>query len=232
MSDVAAPVLALDGPSGAGKGTVGQRIALTLGWHYLDSGAVYRALALAVMRAGIGDRDIAGIVRIGADLDIECRPLWDETAQIRVNGVPEGENLRTEECGHRASRLAAVPEVRSVLLALQRGARRAPGLVADGRDMGTVVFPDAPVKIFLTASAIERARRRYNQLKQKGFDANLRDLFEAIQERDARDSERAISPLKPAEDAITLDTSDLSIEQVVARILDLIATKLDVGRAN
>ena len=221
MNDVAPPVLALDGPSGAGKGTIGQRVALTLGWHYLDSGAVYRALALAVMRAGVGDRDTGAIVQVGAGLDIECRPLWDETAQIRVNGVPEGENLRSEECGRRASRLAAVPAVRAVLLDLQRRARRAPGLVADGRDMGTVVFPDALVKIFLTASPAERARRRYNQLKQKGFDANLRDLSEAIQERDARDSERATSPLKPAEDAITLDTSDLSIDQVVTRILDL-----------
>jgi len=232
MVEKPVPVLALDGPSGSGKGTVGQRLALALGWHYLDSGAVYRALALAVTEAGLRNDDIPGIVELGRELQVNCTPNPDDTADILVNGQRVEESLRDEQCGQRASLLAAIPQVRSVLLELQRRARRHPGLVADGRDMGSVVFPDALLKVFLTASAEERARRRHNQLKQKGFGANLRDLFQAIQERDARDSERAVSPLKPAEDAITLDTSDLSIEQVVVRILDLVQTKLAVERAN
>ncbi len=232
MKVVNAPVITLDGPSGSGKGTVGQRVALKLGWHYLDSGAVYRALALAAAKAGVSETDIAAFSELGRNLNVVCTPQYDDTAVIEIDGVPADAKLRSEECGERASKMAAIPEIRAILLELQRRARRAPGLVADGRDMGTVVFPDAGLKVFLTASARERAQRRYNQLKEKGFDANLRHLFQAIQERDARDSERATSPLKPAEDAITLDTTDLSINQVVAHILDLTQTKLAVARAN
>jgi len=230
MDDGGAPVLALDGPSGSGKGTVGQRLAHKLGWHYLDSGALYRAVALAVSRARVRLDDPAGIEKIASTLHVECIPGADDTAEIRIDGAPAGDELRGEDCGRLASRLAADKRVRGALLGMQRAARRPPGLVADGRDMGTVVFPGALLKIFLTAHADERARRRYNQLKQKGFDVNLAHLFQAIQERDAQDSGRTASPLKPADDAITLDTSDLNVEQVVTRILELLQPRLELLR--
>jgi len=218
------PVLALDGPSGSGKGTVGQICARELGWHYLDSGAIYRALAHLVRQTGVDAGQVAAVVRLAEQMDLECVPNPPESARIYVNGERADEQLRTEEAGRLASELAAVPAVREALLHTQRRQRRAPGLVADGRDMGTVVFPDAEWKIFLTASAEERAKRRYKQLKLKGFDVSLAPLFEAIQERDTRDAQRAVSPLKPADDAIVLDTSTMSINEVVSRVLESVKT--------
>lgn len=221
MND-AVPVVTLDGPSGSGKGTVGQIVAQKLGWHYLDSGAIYRALAHVVRKTGTDPGDLPAVVRQAEALRMECVPNPPESALIYVHGERADDNLRTEEAGRLASELAAVPSVRAALLQTQRRLRRAPGLVADGRDMGTVVFPDAHWKFFLTASAEERAKRRYKQLKLKGFDVNLAPLFEAIQERDTRDAQRAVSPLKPADDAIVLDTSTMSIDEVVSRVLGFI----------
>jgi len=220
----AVPVLALDGPSGSGKGTVGQICAQRLGWHYLDSGALYRAVAYVVARAEVDPEDVESVAALARDLEVACVPQPPESAQIFVEGENVDRRLRTEEVGRLASELASVPAVRQALLEAQRRMRRAPGLVADGRDMGTVVFPDAPWKFFLTASAEERAKRRYNQLKLKGFDVSLAPLFKAIQERDARDARRPVSPLKPADDAIVLDTSGMTIEEVVSRVLDQIST--------
>ncbi|HSH40693.1 MAG TPA: (d)CMP kinase [Arenicellales bacterium] len=224
MTSESIPVLTLDGPSGSGKGTVGQICARKLGWHYLDSGAIYRALAYVVQQARTDPADVPAVVRHARELEMECVPNPPESALIYVNGEQVDGRLRTEEAGRMASELAAVPEVREALLQAQRRQRRAPGLVADGRDMGTVVFPDAAWKFFLTASAEERARRRYKQLKLKGFDVSLAPLFEAIQERDTRDARRAASPLKPADDAIVLDTSSMSIDEVVSRVLESVTT--------
>ncbi|MBS1269422.1 MAG: Cytidylate kinase [Gammaproteobacteria bacterium] len=214
------PVLTLDGPSGSGKGAVGQLCAQKLGWHYLDSGAIYRALAYVVRQAGLDAGDVEAVVQRAEDLKMECLPNPPESAVIMVNGENVDDRVRNEEMGRLASRLASIPAVRAALLRVQRRARQAPGLVADGRDMGTVVFPDAHRKFFLTAGAGVRAERRYKQLKVKGFDGSLAALFEAIQERDTRDAQRAVSPLKPAEDATMLDTSDMSIDEVVSRVLD------------
>jgi len=224
MTDDRAPVLALDGPSGSGKGTIGQLAARSLGWHYLDSGAIYRALAFKVHEAGLDERDVDGAVCCARELRMECIPAPPQPAVIYVNGENVDDRLRTEEVGRLASELAAVEPVRRALLAAQRRNRRPPGLVADGRDMGTVVFPDAEWKIFLTASAEVRAGRRYKQLKLKGFDVTFSALFEAIQERDTRDAQRPVSPLKPADDAILLDTSEMAIDEVVSRVLDLVTT--------
>lgn len=226
------PVVTLDGPSGSGKGTIGQAVAERLGWNYLDSGAVYRALAHVLAEIGISDPQDPRIPEIARRLDLECRPNLPESAKIWVDGRDVSAQVRDEDCGRLASKFAAEPAVRAALLALQRRARRTPGLVADGRDMGTVVFPDAPLKIFLTATPEIRAARRYNQLKLKGFDVNLANLAEAIQARDARDSERVASPLRPAVDAVVMDTSGLSIEETLSQVLNLIATKLVVERAD
>ena len=228
MNPVEVPVLALDGPSGSGKGTAGQLCAGALGWHYLDSGAVYRALACQIEKYNINISNIDEILHKARNMKFECGPIPPDPAEICVDGRDESGQLRSEETGRLASKLAAIPEVRSILLDLQRAARTAPGLVADGRDMGTVVFPDAVLKIFLTASVEERAKRRYNQLKLKGFDVSLAALFQAIQERDTRDSERSASPLVAAEDAVVIDSSDLGIEEVVTRILDLVNNRLAV----
>lgn len=219
-------VLALDGPSGSGKGSVGQICAQKLGWHYLDSGSIYRALAYVVEQGGLSMENINEIVAQADALSMECIPNPPDSAIIRVNGTTVGENLRTEEMGELASQLARIPEVRAALLGTQRRARIPPGLVADGRDMGTVVFPDAICKVFLTASPKVRAQRRYNQLKVKGFDVNLAHLFETIQERDTRDAQRSVSPLQPADDAILLDTSEMNIEEVVSRVLDQLQNQL------
>ena len=222
------PVLALDGPSGSGKGTIGQRCALELGWHYLDSGAVYRALGWCVDQAGIDLKDIDQIVKLATHLDIQCHPKPSGTATILINGEVAAESLRSEESGAIASKIATIPEVRTALLTLQKGFLRPAGLVADGRDMGTVVFPRSRCKVFLTASVEQRAKRRAKQLKQKGLDVNLARLFQAIQARDARDSQRRHSPLTPAEDAILLDTSTMTIDQVVAHVLDQVKQRLFV----
>ncbi len=214
------PVLALDGPSGSGKGTIGQLCAHEFGWHYLDSGAIYRALAWSALHKGVDTADVEGLVSLadGMQLDFEIR--LGDVAQVIVNGVNATDSLRTEETGEAASKIAPIQEVRSALLKLQQRAREAPGLVADGRDMGTVVFPDAQYKVYLTASVEIRAQRRFDQLNSKGFDVNLARLKESIHARDVRDSSREASPLKPADDAFQIDTSDLSIDEVVARIKD------------
>ena len=213
------PVLALDGPSGSGKGTIGQRIALQKSWHYLDSGAIYRGLAWLAKSNDLEPSNVAGLVELAESMQLVCHIRTDDVAQIEVNGHLVTDALRTEETGELASKIAPLEEVRAALLRMQRRCRKSPGLVADGRDMGTVVFPDAEFKVFLTASAEIRAQRRFKQLKDKGFDVNLARLLESIQARDVRDSSRATSPLKAAEDALVLDTSDLTIDEVVARIL-------------
>ena len=225
------PVLCLDGPSGSGKGAVGQICAIRVGWHYLDSGAIYRALAFLLQKGGVDIADIREAVHQAEKLHVECIPKLNDSAVIVVNGVEASAALRREECGEAASRLAFVPEIRAAVLALQRQARRPPGLVADGRDMGTTVFPDATLKIFLTAAPKERAIRRYKQLKLKGFDVNLAHLFKAIQDRDTRDSLRRTSPLIPADDAVTLDTTDLEIKEVATRVLDLLKLRTVHKRA-
>ena len=214
------PVLALDGPSGAGKGTIGQLCADHFGWHYLDSGAIYRALSWLAQESGVAADDVPNLVELADNMELVCHVQIGDVAQIEVNGEIVTDQLRTEETGEIASQIAPIPEVRASLLNMQRRSRKTPGLVADGRDMGTVVFPDARFKVFLTASAQIRAQRRFDQLKSKGFDVNLARLLESIQARDVRDSSRATSPLKPADDALVLDTSDLAIDEVVTRIVD------------
>ena len=220
MSNV--PVLTIDGPSGSGKGTIGQICASKFGWHYLDSGAIYRSLAWVAKEQETALDDVKTLVALADELQLICHVRTDDVAQIEVNGVMVTEQLRTEEIGEMASRIAPLNDVRNSLLELQRRSQKAPGLVADGRDMGTIVFPDAPFKVFLTASAEIRAQRRFDQLKSKGFDVNLARLLESIQARDVRDSSRKVSPLKAADDALRLDTSDLTIDEVVTRILDYV----------
>ena len=214
MSSV--PVITLDGPSGSGKGTVSTRLASKLGWHYLDSGAIYRALAHAAGLAGVMESSAAAEIARG--LQLTFRPAPDGGAAVLLDGADITDAIRTEECGALASRFAADPAVREALLQRQRDFRQAPGLVADGRDMGTVVFADAEHKIYLTASAEVRAERRHKQLKQKGINDSIARLLEVIRERDARDEGRETSPLKPAADAIVLDTSDMSLEEVVESV--------------
>lgn len=212
------PTITIDGPSGSGKGTISQLLAQRLGWHYLDSGALYRLVALAALRHGVADDDADGLSALARTLDAQFSTDPAQPAKVYLEGVEVSEALRSEQCGNTASRLAVIPDVRAALLERQRAFRKAPGLVADGRDMGTVIFPDAALKIFLTASPAERARRRYKQLKDKGLGAKLNDLVKDIAERDARDSARATAPLKPAPDALVLDTTEMSIEAVVERI--------------
>ncbi|MBI3376478.1 MAG: (d)CMP kinase [Betaproteobacteria bacterium] len=210
----AAPVIAIDGPSASGKGTVASRVAAELGFHSLESGALYRLVALAAQRRKIAEDDESQLAQIAATLDV-CFQGGD----VYLENQQVGSFLREEECGRRASSIAKLPDVRAALLERQRGFRIPPGLVADGRDMGTVVFPDAVLKVFLTASVAARAQRRYKQLKEKGFDASLAALSRDLEARDAQDANRSVAPLKPAHDAKELDSTDLSIEEVVARIV-------------
>lgn len=214
------PVLTIDGPSGAGKGTVSRLIAKKLGWNYLDSGSIYRSLAIALMQQSIALTNEAEIVRVAETMDLafEC---GDELI-VKLNGDDITPQLGLETTGNTASIIAVLPKVRQALLHKQQSFKQAPGLVADGRDMGTVVFPDAPNKVFLTASAMERAQRRYKQLKEKGIDANLSSLINDIEERDRRDRERATAPLAMAENALYIDSSDMSIDAVIEEILKLI----------
>jgi CMP/dCMP kinase len=223
------PVVAVDGPSGSGKGTVGQLLAGRLGWHYLDSGALYRVVGLAALQAGVDLDDVERLAAAARELDVKFRSGANGSVAVLLRGRDVSDVLRTEESGAAASRVAAVPAVRQALLRKQQELRRPPGLVADGRDMGTTVFPDAIVKVFLTASPDVRAERRYKQLKEKGLDVNLPRLLDEIRERDARDAARAASPLKPAADAHLLDTSDLSISEVVDRIESLLRQRWSEG---
>ncbi|MEQ8289132.1 MAG: (d)CMP kinase [Gammaproteobacteria bacterium] len=217
------PVITVDGPSGTGKGTVCSFLADWLGWHFLDSGALYRLLALAAQKRDLPTTDIAGLAQLAENLDIEFEVQGaGKLVKVVLDGEDATDAIRTEDCGHAASVVAAIPEVRRALLSRQHGFHQAPGLVADGRDMGTVVFPAADLKIFLTASAEERAKRRHKQLKEKGISATLRHLSADISARDERDSQRAVSPLKPAEDAVVIDTSEMDIETVVGSIRELV----------
>ncbi|HCO01376.1 MULTISPECIES: (d)CMP kinase [unclassified Methylophaga] len=219
MSDI--PVLTIDGPSGSGKGTLAQRMAEKLGWHYLDSGAIYRVLAQAAIKHQIDLTDEAALASIAGQLDVQF-VLKDGQLQVVLEGEDVSLLIRSEQAGNAASKVAAFPAVRSALLQRQRDFCQPPGLVTDGRDMGTVVFPDAPYKVFLTASAKVRAERRYKQLKEKGIDSNLSDLVAEISERDERDTQREVAPLRPADDAVILDSTQLGIEAVLEKVSALI----------
>ncbi len=228
MSERAAPVIAIDGPTASGKGTVAQRVARELGWHYLDSGSLYRLAALGALRGMAGPvsivdgaapspaADEAAIAGFAARL-----PVRFDGDRILLDGVDVTEAIREEAVGNAASRIAVMPAVRAALVDRQRAFRRPPGLVADGRDMGTVIFPAAALKVFLTASAQARAERRYKQLIEKGFSANLPGLLRDLEERDRRDASRAIAPLAPAEDAQVVDSTALGIDETVERVLGL-----------
>lgn len=220
------PVITIDGPSGSGKGTVARRVAEHLGWHLLDSGALYRLVAYAAQLKGVDPADEAATARIALALDVRFGADSQGHEQIWLEGREVGAAIRTEQAGEGASRVAVMPAVRAALVARQHAFARPPGLVADGRDMGTVIFPAARLKIFLTASAEERARRRYNQLKDKGLSANLAALSLEIAERDRRDASRPIAPLKPADGAQIIDSTSMTVEAVVARVLELAAVRL------
>ncbi len=225
-----APVIAIDGPSGSGKGTVARRVAEALGWHLLDSGAVYRVTAVAAAEAGVALDDHAGIAGLAASLDLRFSVGEDGGERIELAGHDVTRAVRDETAGAAASVIAAVPEVRAALLALQRSFRRPPGLVADGRDMGSTVFPDAFLKVFLTASAEARAERRHKQLKEQGFDGSLAALFDDIAKRDARDAARAVAPMRPAADAIQIDSTALDAEQVVRQVLGMARSRTSTNR--
>jgi cytidylate kinase len=208
------PVIAIDGPTASGKGTIAQRVADALGFHYLDSGALYRLVAFQVLQRRVDPEDADAVERLAATMNPQFAG-----GRIRVGGIDVTDAIRREDVSSVASRIAVHPGVRKCLLQLQRARRQAPGLVADGRDMGTVVFPDACLKVYLTATVAARSERRYKQLIEKGFPANMLDLSQELHARDLRDSERAAAPLRPAEDAYQLDSSELSIDEVVNQVL-------------
>ncbi len=208
------PVIAIDGPTASGKGTIAQRVADSLGFHYLDSGALYRLLAWQAARAGVASTDEEGLAQLAREMQPQFRD-----GRIRLDDIDVTDAIRTEDISRAASLVAVYPAVRSALLELQRRCRRAPGLVADGRDMGTVVFPDAGLKVFLTASVQARAERRHKQLMEKGISTNIADLSQELEARDRRDTGRSTAPLRPAEDAYRIDSSDLSVDEVVAQVL-------------
>ncbi|MHB8253938.1 MAG: (d)CMP kinase [Acidiferrobacter sp.] len=224
------PVLAIDGPSGSGKGAVGFAVARALGWHYLDSGAVYRALGLAASWAGIALDDEERLSALAKGLDLRFADDISGDLRVFVNDRECGTDLRGQEAATAASKVAVLGPVRVALLARQRAARVLPGLVADGRDMGSHVFPDAFLKVFLTASADVRAQRRYDQLKAKGFSVTLPQLIGEIRERDERDARRAVAPLKPAPDAELLDSSAVPLQEVIDQVLAMVKKCLLVVR--
>lgn len=213
-ADLVVPVIAIDGPSGSGKGTVAGLVAERLGWRLLDSGALYRVVAAEALRLGLPLDGEEALAAMAGGLDIRF-----DGGQVLVNGRDVSLDIRREEVSAASSRVAALPSVRTAILALQRGMRVSPGLVADGRDMGTVVFPEAPLKIYLDATVEVRAERRYKQLKNKGLSVSLRALLANLEERDARDKGRAVAPLEPAPDAVIIDSTNLSIDQVLELIL-------------
>jgi cytidylate kinase len=223
------PVIAIDGPGGSGKGTVGRRVAAVLGWHLLDSGALYRLVGLAGQRAGLDPGDVAGHAAIAASMDVSfgTTPGGEERVTLAGRDVTAG--IRSETAGNLASIVAGYPPVRQALVGRQRRFQAPPGLVADGRDMGSVIFPAAGLKIFLTASAAERALRRYKQLKDKGLDVSLAALSRDIAERDQRDASRAVAPLKACDDAVVLDSTGLGPDEVVARVLELARERFGRG---
>lgn len=216
MDSDSIPVITIDGPSASGKGTIAQLVARKLAFHYLDSGALYRLVALSAIQSNVDNTNESALAEIALNLNVRFHD-----SSLQLNGEDVTNSIRTEECGNLASIIASQLKVRAALLQRQRAFRQPPGLVTDGRDMGTVVFPDATLKIFLTASAEERAQRRYKQLIEKGINANIQTLLQDIYARDARDSTRDISPLKQGEDTKLLDTTSLSIEEVVNEVLRL-----------
>lgn len=222
-----APVITIDGPSGAGKGTISQLLAQSLGWHYLDSGAIYRVLGHVVGQNSLTIDDVSGLVQLAQSLDVEFRvtPESDQKLTVFSQQKDITSQIRTVEAGQMASKVSALPEVRAALLTRQHDFRQLPGLVTDGRDMGTVVFPDADVKIFLTASAEERARRRQLQLQQKGIDASIQSILEQIQQRDQRDRQRETAPLVKAVDALEINTDGMEVSEVLAEVKATVAAK-------
>lgn len=220
MAGSTAPVVTIDGPSGSGKGSLCQLLAKQLGWHLLDSGALYRIVGLAADKRGVDFADEAALAVLAASLNVQFQPgAVGEPANVLLDGDDISQQVRTETTGELASKVAVHNGVRDALMGLQRSFVKAPGLIADGRDMGTVVFPQAPVKIYLTASAEERADRRYKQLKASGQSVNLAAVLEDIQARDDRDTNRTVAPLKPADDAVVIDSSSMAIEDVYSQVL-------------
>lgn len=220
--EISVPVITLDGPSGTGKGTLCHLLAEHLGWHFLDSGAIYRVLAYASRKAGIQFDEVDKLVECAHALNLRFAISDQRNSMVFLDDIDISEDIRAEQCGQDASLIAARPEVREALLARQRAFAIMPGLVTDGRDMGTVVFPHAVLKVFLYATPEARANRRFLQLKKKGIDARLTQVVEELAERDARDTARAHSPLKPAHDAVSIDTTGLTVVQVFNKVLDLI----------
>lgn len=219
------PVITIDGPSGAGKGTVCRLLADKLGWEILDSGAIYRVLALASIHHQIEPSDEESLIPLAGHLDVQF-VAEENASKIILEGEEVTHSIRNEEVGGVASKIAALPRVREALLRRQRAFRQSPGLIADGRDMGTVVFPDATIKVFLTASAEERANRRFKELQGKGHDVKIDDLLSDIQARDERDMNRSVAPLVPAEDAITIDSTNLNAHQVFEQLLEVVESKI------
>ncbi|WP_026374967.1 (d)CMP kinase [Aestuariibacter salexigens] len=221
----ASPVITIDGPSGAGKGTISSMLAKKLEWHFLDSGAIYRVLGIAALHHDLDPEDEDALIPLASSLDVDFATNGEQP-RIILEGEDVTDSIRTEDVGRVASKVASLPRVREALLRRQRAFQQDPGLVADGRDMGTVVFPNANAKIFLTASAEERAQRRYNQLKAMGRDVSIARLLSDILERDERDTNRSVAPLVPAEDALVVDSTSLSIEQVLEKVTEYVESRL------